>query len=270
MADTFSSNLRFRKPEVGVNDGVWAPLLNEDLVDLVDDAIAGAISVSVTSGNATLTINNGEDDQARRMFVYVTGTQSVTTRTVTLQDTSKLYVLVNDSAQRVTFQRPSGGTTLVVQPGMSALAFVTSAGVFEVPPFGTPVEAQNVVTALTLDILGTHGAGDATTPARYVVQGGWVWFRINSFTSNNFSSVTFALDRTGGVDWPAEIVPANGALFPVYATENGAIVAANIVISSLGNTAWGIVKADGTAWLGTGTDDRTFPNLNFTYPLRGV
>lgn len=268
MADTFTTNLRLRKPQINANNNAWAALLNEMVSD-VDQSIAGFFAAVVTAGNVVLSSSNGIDDQARRMIIYATGTQAVTNRTVTVPDTNKLYLFVNDSAQQVTFTRVSGGTTLVVRAGQSCLAFVTAAGIFEVPPLGTPVQDVAGLTTLTLDIGGAHGAGDATTTMKYVVQGGWVWARINAFSPNNFSVAGFTLDRTGGIDWPAELVPANKSQITVMATENAANMPAYLEITTAGATPWNILKASGAAWLGTGTDDRTLQAIAFTYPLKG-
>lgn len=268
MADTFTTNLRLRKPQINANNDAWGPLLNEMVNDL-DAAIAGYYQASVTAGDVTLTSNNGTDDQARRMIIYAIGSQAVTTRAITVPDTNKLYLFVNDSAQQVTFKRASGGTTLVVRAGMSCLAFVTSAGIFEVPPLGAYVADNAVLSSLTLDIGGTHGAGDATTTMKYVVQGGWVFVKITTFSSLNFSSTAFTLDRTGGIDWPAEIVPQKGTSIVINVIENAANVDAYIQPSTAGATPWSIVRADGAAWLGTGTDDRSMQNIGFVYPLKG-
>lgn len=269
MADTFTTNLRLRKPQINANNNAWGPLLNEMITDL-DAAIAGFYAASVTAGNVTLTSSNGIDDQARRMIIYATGSQSVTTRTITVPDTNKLYLLVNDSAQLVTFQRSSGGTTLPVFPGQNCLAFVTSAGIFEVAPLGSSVPNINSLTSLTLDIGGAHALGDATTPMKYVVMGGWVFVKITTFNALDFSSVNFTLDRTGGVDWPAEIVPAKSSSWLVNVIENATNNRpAYIQISTSGAAVWTIVKADGTAWLGGGTDDRNMQNIAFAYPLKG-
>lgn len=265
MADTYTPNLRLRKPQIGAYTNAWDVPLNE-VAAVVEQSIAGAISVSVTAGNVTLTTANGSDDQARRMHVYATGTPAAA-RTITVPDTPKLYVLINDSTKTVTFTRASGGTTLAVIPGQSCLAFVTTAGIFEVPPSGAFV-ADGAMTALTLDIGGAHGAGDATTTMKYVVQGSFVFVRLLGCVPLNFSNTAFTLDRTGGIDWPAEMVPARQQIFPIHAQENGALVAANLVVSTAGATPWSILKADGTAWLGTGPDDRSLPALSFTYSLR--
>lgn len=268
MADTFTTNLRLRKPEVDAHDDDWANELNEMIV-AADAAVASASSINVTAGNATLTEEDGIADQARSMFIYATGTQAVTNRTITVPDTTKLYMLVNNSAQQVTFARASGGTTLVVRAGQVALVFVTSAGIFEVPLAGSTVDDVANLSTLTLDISGTHGAGATTTSMEYIVQGSWVFVNINEFSSLNFSSATFALDRTGGVDWPAAIVPAVGRSIPILVLENATLVPAYLVISTLGSAVWAIVKASGAVWLSAGTDDRTVQHkISFIYPLR--
>lgn len=267
MADTYTSLLRLRKLAVGAYSDAWAPVLNEVLA-VAEQSIAGAAIISVTAGNATLSSANGTDDNARRMFVYATGAQGVTTRTITVPDTSKVYVFVNDSALQVTFQRVSGGTTLVVQAGQCCFACVTAAGIFEVPPLGTPATDAAAMTALTLNIGGTHGAGDATVAMKYIVQGSFCFARILAHAPLNFSNALFTIKPTA--DWPADMTPAVAQRVPVNAQENGALVDAYIVTSTAVATAWSIVKASGAAWLATGTDDRAVHAISFTYPLRGI
>lgn len=270
MADAFTTNLRLRKPEVGAHDDAWASPLNE-MITTVEQSIAGSHSADVTSGNVTLSTSNGSDDQARRMFIYATGTQSVTTRTITVPDTDKLYVLVNDSAQQVTFARSGGGTTLVVRAGQAALVVVTSAGIFEVPLSGTVIPDVANATQLTLDILGAHGAGDATCDMEYVIQGSWVFVNIGAFDAQNFSSATFALDNSAG-DWPAEILPPAsqfGPVIPIVIIENSTLRPAYLVLSGTASATWLIAPADGGTWAGGGTDDRLIAHpISFAYSLR--
>jgi hypothetical protein len=266
MADTFTPNLRLRKLEVGAYNNAWASPLNE-VVTEAEQAISGAVSVSVTGGNVTLTSANGSTDQSRKMQIYVTGAQAVTNRTVTVLDTPKLYLLINDSAKQVTFTRVSGGTTLIVAAGQCCLAFVTTAGVFEVPPLGSAVQNAIAMTPLTLTIGGAHALGDATVAMKYVVQGSLVFVKLTSFNSNDFSNAAFTLMNNAG-NWPTELVPARQQTIPIVPTENTVIVPANLAISTAAATPWSLLKVSGAAWLATGTDDRTMHNLSFSYSLR--
>lgn len=73
MADTFTTRLRLRKPEIGANNNVWGPLLNEDGgSDRTEEAIVGIQSYAL-SGSKTLTSVNGELDEARMRVQNITG-----------------------------------------------------------------------------------------------------------------------------------------------------------------------------------------------------
>jgi microcystin-dependent protein len=69
MADTFTSILQLLKQETGNNNNNWGVLLNTQVIDRVETAIAGAGYLAVTGGTTVLT-----DDQARPAAIVVTGT----------------------------------------------------------------------------------------------------------------------------------------------------------------------------------------------------
>ena len=55
MANAYTQ-LGFVKQADGENIGSWGDVLNEQLIDLLDDAIGGYVEVSVASGNVTLAL----------------------------------------------------------------------------------------------------------------------------------------------------------------------------------------------------------------------
>jgi len=73
MASTYSTNIRAIKQGDGENPNSWGDLLNTN-VDLYDEAIAGYVTVTVSSVDVTLTNSNGASDQSRHAFLYLTGT----------------------------------------------------------------------------------------------------------------------------------------------------------------------------------------------------
>ena len=97
----FTTNLRLANPSVG--DTGWGTTVSNGMIDLVDPAIAGVTSVSVTASNVTLTQVNGGADQSRQMFIVATGTPGVA-RDVIVPATSKLYFVKNESNATVTFK----------------------------------------------------------------------------------------------------------------------------------------------------------------------
>ena len=55
---TFTSRIRLEKQDNGANSGTWGTVLNQNVIDLVDEAIAGYTIVSCSSAPITLSSNN--------------------------------------------------------------------------------------------------------------------------------------------------------------------------------------------------------------------
>jgi hypothetical protein len=116
MADTFTTLLRLIKQETGGNENVWGDFLNDQMIDLVDDAIAGFQDVDVTLSNQVLLPLNGDDDPTRAAILVASGLPPDGTRTIQVPSTSKLYVLSNETSEIVTF-KTAAGSGLAVAPG---------------------------------------------------------------------------------------------------------------------------------------------------------
>jgi hypothetical protein len=115
MADAFTTRVRLEKPEVNANDGTWGTELNENMIDMVDEAVAGVVSVSLTAGNVTLSTNNGTADEARNPVIILTGTPG-TTRTVTFPNVEGVHDIFNNSDSSATLGA-GGGSTVSVRAG---------------------------------------------------------------------------------------------------------------------------------------------------------
>jgi hypothetical protein len=63
MASTYTDRLGLEKQTDGENPNSWGAILNTNVIDLIDDAIAGYEIVSVSSTGITLTDNQGSTDQ---------------------------------------------------------------------------------------------------------------------------------------------------------------------------------------------------------------
>jgi len=91
MASTYSSNLRIELIGTGDQSGTWGTTTNTNLGTLIEQAIAGYTSVSITDTDYTLTVNNGAVDQSRSMALNITSSVSLSaTRTIICPSVSKL------------------------------------------------------------------------------------------------------------------------------------------------------------------------------------
>ena len=173
MAITYTTLLGLAKPTSGTEDGTWGNVVNTQLTDLLDSAIAGAASVNVAAGDATLTDNDGAADQARAAILIITGSPGVP-RSVLAPARSKAYFVINGSDSSVTIKGvgPTTGTTIVAGAratvAWNGLDFVQVGG--DVTLTGTQTLTNKTLTSpvltsptLTSPALGTPSSGVLTS-----------------------------------------------------------------------------------------------------------
>jgi hypothetical protein len=125
MASTYSPNLRLELITTGEQQGTWGSTTNTNLGTLLEEAIGGYISVTVTDGaDTTLTTNNGSADQSRNMVINLTGALTGT-RNVICPAIEKLYVVKNATtgSQSVVF-KVSGQTGVTIPNGSTYFLYV--------------------------------------------------------------------------------------------------------------------------------------------------
>lgn len=107
MPSTFSPSLRIELIADGEQAGVWGATTNNNLGDLLEQAITGNTAVNVTSSDATLTSLNGVVDEARSAVLVVSGTPG-TTRIITIPNVPKSYTVRNNSDATVQIKTAAG------------------------------------------------------------------------------------------------------------------------------------------------------------------
>ena len=158
MPSTYSPDLRIELIANGEKTGTWGTITNDNLGVVIEDAIAGYISVSITSANQALTANNGTADQARNMVVNLTTTTAANFN-VYIPPASKLYVIRNSSIYQATIfcstvigNTTAAGTGAVIPAG--AIFAVFSDGTNVVEATGSAVSGGTGQTSYTVgDIL---------------------------------------------------------------------------------------------------------------------
>jgi hypothetical protein len=109
---TYSPSLRIELITTGTQAGTWGNTTNTNLGELIESAIAGYVSVSITSANQALTALNGAADQSRNMSIALTTTTTAAFN-VYAPPAEKTYVIYNASAYAATIFNSSvlGNTT---------------------------------------------------------------------------------------------------------------------------------------------------------------
>ena len=97
MASTYSPDLRLELIANGEKTGTWGTITNLNLGTLIEDAIAGAATVTTVSAAQALTVFNGAQDQAR-CSTLVLNTVAGANYNVYVPPVPKLYVVRNASS----------------------------------------------------------------------------------------------------------------------------------------------------------------------------
>lgn len=274
MADSYTSSLRLTKPEVGANDGTWETPFNDGSVSLADFAISGETSVSVTAGNVTLTTANGSADQARAMVIRATGTPGVS-RSITAPDVDKLYVVLNQSDDEITFG-PSGGTFLTIPSGyMVALFCMAGLGAIEIKQYGASISDPGVNSSFSVNVkAGAGGSTVDTVTVEYFVQGAFCYLNLGAwsgtFAFSGGSGIVAATISTGNL--PSAILPRSALRWPVDVwvdTGGGYAQAQSLMTIPTSGTYFTIAPIDADE-LYDDADIGVVGNISLVYPLRLV
>lgn len=109
MPSTWSMRFRLNFQAPGENLNTWGGVLNVQVFQLLEDAIAKRVAFSL-SGSKTLTTANGAEDEARCAFLDVT---SGTGGTVTIPPLEKIYLVRNNASGDVTVTTGAGATAVI-------------------------------------------------------------------------------------------------------------------------------------------------------------
>ena len=107
---TFTSRIRLEKQANGENSGTWGTVLNQNVIDLVDEAIAGYTIVSCSATAVELTANNGSSDQARSAVLEFQGTLTSSVD-ITIPSVSKIYYVKNNTSGSYPITLKTAATT---------------------------------------------------------------------------------------------------------------------------------------------------------------
>ena len=146
MASTYTTRLRLEKQGDGENPNSWGLRLNQNVIDLVDQAVGGYAVVSVSSVEVTLTEVDGATDQSRNASLEFAGTLTANV-TVVVPEVEKLYFIRENTTG-------SFGVKLKTNTG-SAISLEQSTNIL-VACDGTELyklEAPTSVSAFTINTL---------------------------------------------------------------------------------------------------------------------
>tara|TARA_R100000541_G_scaffold385_1_gene3271 strand:+ start:14560 stop:15507 length:948 start_codon:yes stop_codon:yes gene_type:complete len=239
MAHT--TKLGLVKPAAGDASGTWGDLINTQLTDMLEEAIAGYVSIAIT-GDTTLTTNTtGTSCQSRHAIIRLTSGTLGSNSNIIVPDLAKMWVINNATTggQTVTV-KTANDAGVVVPNGKTAILYCDGADVKEA---GTST-AGNATMGGTLDVTG------AVTMASTLGVTGNVAVNTNKFTvagsDGNTAiagtlAVTGVTTATGGITGsPTVSVSASGNK---DATAMTALVGQRIISTASGDTTYTLPDA---------------------------
>ena len=135
MASTYTTNLRLTKQGDGENPNSWGQILNDGVISLADEAIAGYTTISIGSAaTVNLTANDGADDQSRSAFLEVKGSvgTAATSIFLVIPNKTKSYAVLNkvsaNATSNVVMMRVAGNTGVTLNRSSTVFQHVICDG----------------------------------------------------------------------------------------------------------------------------------------------
>jgi len=214
MTINYTSLLGLAQPVTGTESGTWGTVVNDEITALVEQAVAGGVSIDVTAGNVTLTDTDGASNQARNAILLVTGTPG-TSRNIVAPSSSKVYVVINGSDGAVVL-KGSATTGVTIPAGTKTIAFWD----------GSDFVA---LSSSVFSIFGTSAAGGA---ARFYedTDNGTNYVGLQAAASIA-SNVNFTLPNADGTS--GQVLQTNGSGVLSFTTPSAGITTGKAVVISM-------------------------------------
>jgi len=131
MTSTYTTNQGIEKPAAGDQSGTWGGTVNTNM-DIIDRAICGVASLTLTGSTTTLTTTDGTlTDGMYRVLILGDGGDLGSDNTITISpnDQSKCYLVYNNltANRNAIFTQGSGGN-ITVSNGATAWIYADGAG----------------------------------------------------------------------------------------------------------------------------------------------
>jgi hypothetical protein len=238
MASTYSPSLKLELIGTGDQSGSWGNTTNNNLGTLLEQAIVGQYTVTMTNADFTLTDIDGTSDQARNAVIIISGNQN-SAYSVICPAVQKLYMITNSLNSGATaYFKASGGTAISIANGNTILVYCT----------GTTIVPLNYVDRANSVANLTGGAATRIPYQTAVDTTGFIvaptagtFLRWNGSAYDWSSSTGSASTITGGA--------ANQLLYQVGAGSTGFVTAptsANVNLNWSGTAFNWVSNAGGT------------------------
>jgi hypothetical protein len=152
MASTYTTRLRLEKQGDGENPNSWGLRLNQNVIDLVDQAVGGYAVVSVSSVEVTLTEVDGATDQSRNASLEFAGTLTANV-TVVVPEVEKLYFIRENTTGSFGVKlKTNTGSAISLQQSTNILVACDGSELYKLEvPTSVSAFTINTLTATSID-----------------------------------------------------------------------------------------------------------------------
>jgi len=200
MASTYSPSLKLTLMGDGDQAGLWGQTTNTNLGTLLEQAITGVTSITMSDANYTLTSFNGVSDEARNAVLVVTGTNNAV-RDLIPPVVEKIYTVANNTtggyairvigATGTGVTIPNGATQVVYCDGTNFIA--ASAAFVNGSVLGVAGGGTGLTTLTANNVILGNGTSSPTfvapgTAGNTLTSNGTTW--VSSTPSPEFTSGT--------------------------------------------------------------------------------
>jgi len=269
MASSYTTSLKIQEIGNGEQSGVWGSTTNTNWT-LIEQAVAGVQTITMSNSNYTLTNLNGVSDEARNMVLVVQGTNSGIYQVIIPANQPKMYVIYNNTTggYGITIGTTGvGGTLISIPNGVTAQVYTDGTNTYS----AQTGSAGNFLVNGNLSVTGNQvDVGNMSVGGTFGVTG------TSSLAATAFSvSPTMPTPTTGDNTTKG----ATTAFVNASITANPGVLAGSLLMWPTASAPTGYLNCDGTAvsrttyaalfavvstTFGTGDGSTTFNLPNYT------
>jgi hypothetical protein len=247
MPSSYTPKLRLTLPVTGELSGLWGDTVNTGVTTLLENAIAGIAAVSMTDANYTLTTANGSADEARYMFLAISGTLTAA-RNVVCPTSSKLYYVSNSTTGGFAITlKTTAGTGIAVPNGKTMVLLCDGVNVVDATNYVTALAAGSLTLGTALAV-GSGGTGATTASAARANLG--VSAAGADITNQGYTKITLS-NALSTIDWNLN----NGSVAELLLNGNktfnlptNPVVSAYTLLLTNGATPYSVTWNAGIVW----------------------
>ena len=264
MASSYTTSLKIQEIGNGEQSGVWGSTTNTNWM-LIEQAVAGVQTITMSNSNYTLTNLNGVSDEARNMVLVVQGTNSGIYQVIIPANQPKMYVIYNNTTggYAITIGTTGvGGTLISIPNGVTAQVYTDGTNTYS----AQTGSAGNFLVNGNLSVTGNQvDVGNMSVGGTFGVTGTSTFTGIPSGPTATTGTNTTQLATTAFVN--ASITANPGVLtgsllmWPTTSAPTGYL---NCDGSAVSRTTYASLFAVVGTTFGSGDGSTTFNTPNYT------